>query len=159
MLKFAYHTPSGELHIVHAVPKDHLERVLGPLTDEEYKAHVIERAIPKDAVDVKEITAEKVPVDREYRNAWKLENNEITHCMSKSRVIHLDRLRQKRKEKLAQLDLEWMREFSKGNLDAAKAVEEKRQRLRDMPKDVKNQLDGASCIEELKEVSHEDLDN
>ena len=156
MLKFTYHTPSGDLHVVHAAPKEHIERVLGPLTDKEYKAHVLSK-IPKDASGLLEITEADVPTDRTYRNAWTLNKKKIVHNMRKARDIHIEQLRQRRAPKLAQLDIDWTRAFAKGDTKTAQVIEDKRQKLRDMPSLVREKVDACNNIEALKLVDFDEL--
>lgn len=50
-MKFAYSRRDGGVSIIGAAPKAMVERLLGPLTNEAYEAHV-RKAIPSDAVDV-----------------------------------------------------------------------------------------------------------
>jgi hypothetical protein len=74
-LKFAYTQPDGSVAIVHAAPKEHLERLFGPMTDAQYEAHVLERSIPADATDVTRLPDDwKSPADRSSRNTWKLKH-------------------------------------------------------------------------------------
>lgn len=72
MKKIAYMRPDGGLSIVNPSPKHLIEKVLGPLTDIEYEAHVRERSIPADATNVRDIDDEDLPADRDFRNAWGL---------------------------------------------------------------------------------------
>jgi hypothetical protein len=73
-LKFAYTQPDGSVAIVHAVPKEHLERLFGPMTDAQYESHVLERSIPADATEVTKLPADWTPPDRSSRNTWKLKH-------------------------------------------------------------------------------------
>lgn len=72
MKKIAYTAADGTTAIVIPSPKDRIEKILGPLTEQEYEAHVLARSIPPDATNVREIDDEDLPVDREFRNAWKI---------------------------------------------------------------------------------------
>lgn len=58
MLRYSYTRPDGGVSVVCAAPKEHIERVLGPLTDAQYVAHVKERSIPADATNVVELAAD-----------------------------------------------------------------------------------------------------
>lgn len=87
-LKFAYTTPEGGVAIVHAAPKAQLERVLGPLTDEQYEAHVRQRSIPSDAADVEKLPDNWTPPDdRTFRNAWKKEGGSVSVDFEKAKKI------------------------------------------------------------------------
>src|SRR5437762_211267 len=57
----------------------------------------------KDVVGVREISADEVPRDRTFRNAW-TDDGSLSIDMDKARDIHRDRLRQLRAPKLAALD-------------------------------------------------------
>ena len=46
-MRFLYTGTEGNLCVVNAAAKADIEKVLGKLTDAAYKAHVIERSIPK----------------------------------------------------------------------------------------------------------------
>lgn len=72
-LKYAYTQQNGVVAIVHAVPKAELERLFGPMTEEQYEAHVLERSIPNDAKDVTKLPDDWTPPDRASRETWKLD--------------------------------------------------------------------------------------
>lgn len=103
-MKFAYiRTEDGGLSIVHAAPKETLERVLGPLTDEQYRQHIIERSIPADAQDVRELPDDwQPPAPRCLRNAWRHDGVD----MPAAREIWRDHMRRARTPLLAALDIE-----------------------------------------------------
>jgi hypothetical protein len=69
MKKICY-TIDGRLHIVHPVPKANIEKLLGPLTDDEYRNHIYEKSIPTNAKNVREIEDSEIPNNRTFRNAW-----------------------------------------------------------------------------------------
>ena len=100
-LRFAYRTPDG-LAIVIAAPKESLAPLLGRLneetglfewSDEDYRAHVIERSIPPDASEVTELPDDwQPPEDRTFRNAWSLRMREARGDRSRaSGVARRDR--------------------------------------------------------------------
>lgn len=87
-LKFSYTRPDGGVSIVHAVPKVQLERTLGPLTDAQYEAHVLERSIPADAVDVTKLPVDWTPPeDRMFRDAWIHDKGNVTVDLAKAKAI------------------------------------------------------------------------
>jgi hypothetical protein len=87
-LRYAYTRPDGGVSIVNAAPKAGLERVLGPLTDEQYKAHVLERSIPADATDVTELPVDwSPPEDRTFRDAWKNDKGNVTVDLARAKAI------------------------------------------------------------------------
>lgn len=147
-MKFVY-TKDGTLNVVVAAPKAHLEKVFGPLTDEQYKAHVISRSIP-EGVEYREITDNELPPDRIFRDAWKDEGG-IKIDMPKARNIHLARIRSSRNEKLKSSDAEFLKTLESSNYQQTPelvAIKAKRQALRDIPQTF--DLTQATTPEELK---------
>ena len=87
-LKYSFTMADGGVAIVHAAPKEHLERLFGPMTDAQYEAHVVERSIPKDAVDVTKLPDDWTPPDdRTFRDAWKHDKGKITVDFEKAKKI------------------------------------------------------------------------
>lgn len=87
----------SEIAIVTPNLKDSLEQILGPLSDEEYEAKIINDSLPAD-VDPKNIVFiedDELP-NREFRNAWIADENKIIHDIEKVKNIQLDRLRAQR---------------------------------------------------------------
>ncbi len=133
MQRILYTRPDGGISIVTAAPKDQLERVLGPLTDEEYDAHVRSRSIPQDAILVRDIEDSVLPPNRILRNAWAFDGVAI----ALDKVKAQDLIRGKRDRALADLDLKAVAaergndpaELGLINADAA--------RLRNIPQDVR----------------------
>jgi hypothetical protein len=148
-LKFAYQRPDGGVTIVGAAPKEHLERVLGPMTEEQYRAHVLERSIPKDAQNLTELPSgwEK---DRTFRDAWALQGGRVDVDMPKAREIHRGFIRSQRAPLLEKLDIEYQRADERGDLEAKAAIAARKQALRDATADPA--IDAAVTPEELKAV-------
>jgi hypothetical protein len=87
-IKYAYTRPDGGVSIVHAAPKEHIERVLGPLTDEAYEAHVVERSIPADATNVTKLPDDWTPPDdRTFRDAWKHDKGKVVVDFEKAKKV------------------------------------------------------------------------
>ena len=151
MLRFAYTRPDGGMSIVNAAPKDRLELVLGELTDEQYRAHVIERSIPVDAIDVHELPIDWQPpdVDRTFRNAWRKNGLTFTVDMAHARDIQREALRRVRKPMLEDLDIQYMQALEVGS-DTTKVAQEK-QRLRDITADPR--IEAAQTPEDLKKIT------
>ncbi len=147
-MKIIYTRPDGGISVVHAAAKGDLERTLGPLTDEAYRAHVYERSIPKDATNVREVTASDIPTDRTFRNAWK---NDLTVDMVKAREIHRGKLRDDRAPLLAQLDVDYQRADEKGDTKAKQDIAKRKQDLRDAT--ANPAIDAAATPEALKAVT------
>jgi len=143
MRKIIYTQKNGIVAIVFPVPKERIEVVLGPMTDEEYATHVWERSVPADAINPRYVTDEEVDAafsDETFRDAW-IDDNGIKVDMAKARGIHMDRIRHARNEKLKELDIETM----KGS-----DVQSQKQVLRDLPQTLN--LSVAKTPEELKAI-------
>lgn len=150
-MRIAYTRPDGGISIVAAAPKEHLERVFGPLTDKQYRAHVIERSIPADALDVQELPDNlTLPEDRTFRNAWRMSDKSITVDMPAAREIWRERMRQSRAPKLAALDVEYQRADEAGDAQRKRQIAAQKQALRDISADPR--IEAAQKPDELKAV-------
>lgn len=142
-MKFVYTRPVGHrdgegVSIVVPAPKESLEKLFGPMTDDAYRAHVIERSIPK-GVDFREITDDDLPSTREFRNAWcdVTPESRIDIDLSKAKNIQLDRLRLARNEALKESDILMTRVLEDSDSQAINALKTKRQALRDATEPLK----------------------
>ena len=74
-----------------------------------------------------------IPTDRTFRNAWKQNSKTIETDMTKAKEIHKANIRLARKDKLAELDIEFQKalETSASTTD----IVSKKQALRDAPAD------------------------
>lgn len=136
MMRFLYTNDDGALCVVNAAAKSDLEKVLGPLTDDAYKEHVLTRSIPEGKLYVEIADSYTLP-DREFRNAWMLEGKAVGHDLEKARKMQLDRIRAAREPKLVELDKEFM--FALENSDDKKLLDVKaaKQLLRDITEPLK----------------------
>lgn len=100
-----------------------------------------------------EIRESDIPEDASFRDSWKYDGRSIVCDMEKVRRIHLERLRAKRSRELENLDGLWMRAVGQKKEKEAKEVEARRQRLRDMPELVREALEAASSVDEVKAIS------
>lgn len=71
------------------------------------------------------------PKNRIFRDAWTIQNNKIIINERKAKEIHLSRIRERRNEKLKELDQEQLR-FLTDNWKTQE-IETKKQALRDLP--------------------------
>ena len=126
----------GGVSIVVPAPKEDIERVLGPISDEQYTRHVWGRSVPSDAINPRYV--ESIPTNREFRNAWcdvTLEPN-VDICLTKAKEIQLAKLRECRNKKLADTDVEFMVKLEKG--EDLTIIKQKKQALRDATEPLKN---------------------
>lgn len=138
MKKIAYQRPDGGTSIVIPSPKSDLEKVLGPLTDQEYEAHVRERSIPDDAINVVDIDDSALPPSREFRNAWTLSGAAISEDLQKSIDIKLAQVRVERNARLTATDADYMKALEAGDTETLDALKIERQALRDATASLKD---------------------
>jgi hypothetical protein len=115
----------------------------------------IERIKSKLPVGYIETTTDQIPQSREFRNAWKREGESVIVDMPAASEIHMNRIREVRDKKLAELDIEYMRadEVNDGQLKAQLASQ--KQALRDLPETFN--LSVATTPEELSAMWPEGL--
>ena len=77
------------------------------------------------------INKSEMPSNRNFRNAWQLNNNNIETDIAKAKEIHKTNIRNARTSKLAELDIEFQRALETG-ADTSTIVA-KKQTLRDAP--------------------------
>lgn len=76
-MRIAYTQDNGTVAIVGAAPKAHLEKLFGPLSDEQYKAHVRKRALPEYANDAIELPDDFELPDRAKRQFWRIKGRRL----------------------------------------------------------------------------------
>lgn len=149
-MRIIYTCPDNSVSIVNAAQKADIEKILGPLSDDEFKAHVWERSVPKDAINPIEIPDDYQLPDREYRDAWIQDKDKVTHDFTKARDIALERTRLNRDSLLLKLDNLQARASDLQNQDELIAIKAKKQALRDCTQTLKD-LKPVS-IEEIKKA-------
>jgi hypothetical protein len=92
-----------------------------------------------------------IGTDPAFRAARKDSGTAIVHDMPKSREIHRDRVRDRRKKAFEQLDAEWMRAIGQNRRAEADAIEAQRQLWRDAP--ANPLIDSAQTVEQLQAVT------
>jgi hypothetical protein len=93
-------------------------------------------------------------LDNTFRNAWVCDSDmNPTIDITLARDIWRDKIRNARKPKLEELDIQYMRAQEAG--EDTSAIVAKKNKLRDFP--AKSEIDSASTVEELKTVWDVDL--
>ena len=92
------------------------------------------------------INKSEMPSNRNFRNAWKLNSNNIETDISKAKEIHKTNIRNARVSKLAELDIEFQKALETGA--STTDIVSKKQALRDAPAD--SAIDSASDEAALK---------
>lgn len=158
-MRFAFTRPEdGGLTIIIAAPKGALLPLIGKvdelgvrsLSDEDYRAHVIDRSIPKGVAFIELADDWTPPDDRTFRDAWVKAANKIEIDMPKARNIHRDRLRALRAPKLAALDADYLKADETGDATAKTRIAAEKQALRDVTADPG--IEAAKTPQELKAV-------
>jgi hypothetical protein len=93
------------------------------------------------------VTADKIPTDRTFRNAWVMGDCCIDHDLDKCRAIGHDIRRTKRAEEFAPLDEVIAKQIP--GMDAA-AAEAARQVVRDKYAEIQDAIDASSTPDEIR---------
>jgi hypothetical protein len=133
-IRFIYENDEGGITIV--TPSDKTDLTLDEIKD---------KCCPSGKTIVT-INKSEMPSNRNFRNAWKLNSNNIETDMTKAKEIHKDNIRNARVSKLAELDIEFQKalETSASTTD----IVSKKQALRDAPAD--SAITSAKTETELK---------
>ena len=159
MKRICYTNDQGILSVVIPAPKAQLERVLGPLTEEAYKEHVITRCAPTDRpwrfIDVKDI-----PDSREFREAWvdTTESSTVDICCERAREAKLALMRERRNALLDASDKDFMAALESGDVNRIGSVKAHRKKLRDATEalkslDVAGQVNNIKLLDQIKTLS------
>ena len=73
--------------------------------------------------DVRDASSLTVPTDRTFRGAWQYNGDAVEINMTKAKEIHRDNLRTERNERLAALDVSYMKALEAGSGAAAIATQ------------------------------------
>lgn len=88
--------------------------------------------VPSGATDIEIVDRESVPADRTFRAAWK---PGFKIDMEKAKNIWREKIRQKRKDVLSSLDMQYMQADEIDDKQKKKAISIQKQFLRDLPAD------------------------
>lgn len=153
-MKIIYTRPEdGGVSIVIAAPKANIEKILGPLTQEQYEQHVMERSIPADAINVRFISDEDIPANREFRNAWVdvTPETQIDIDLERVKEVKLAELRAVRNAELEKLDKQFMLALERGG--DVEEIKAKKQALRDATEPLKQlEVSGVNDEEVLNTI-------
>lgn len=155
MKKIVYtRSDDGGVCVITPVSKKDVERVLGPLTDTQYEAHVWDRSVPADAIDPRYVDDSDIPTTREFRNAWVDVTNEsiVDICCTRAKDIQLDRLRAERQAKFEELGLPHKLNPDVESALLSKETLETVQQLRDVTEPLK-------ALDTTDQVNNEELLN
>ena len=106
---------------------------------------LMNKSIPIDAINVRELNENDLPVNREFRNSWcdTTQDSRVDIDCNKAKNIQLERLREVRNKRLDEKDAEYMKALST-NQDTTTIANEMQQ-LRDATNPLKS-LDCAGKV-------------
>lgn len=158
IMKKIIYTLNDVLHVVMPANKSDIEKVLGPLTDEQYEMHVMEKSIPVDAIGVRQINDSDIPDDRVFRDAWcdVTQESFIDIDCEKAKDITLSNVRTQREKLFKPLDDEFIQALEK-RLDTS-VIALKKQQLRDITNPIKaldatGKVNDYNLLGQLKQLS------
>ena len=140
-MRIIYTRPEdGGLSFVSASPKERIEQILGPLTDDEYKQHVFSVSIPLNAINPVEVDSTTIPSTMEFFDAWEqdVEPEKIIINLTKALTVQLSRLRDKREPLLQKYDGLLARAQEIGSPEEIDRIKAIKQQLRDITNPLKN---------------------
>lgn len=106
---------------------------------------VLRKAVPADAIDVRDCTADEIPADRTFRNAWcGCPVNKVRVDVDKAKGICHEKRRAARAAEFAPLDVEATIPAKAAQAEAA------RQAIRDKYAALQTAIDAATTVEQLK---------
>lgn len=170
MTKLCFSDSSGTLYILLPAAKADMERMLGPISNEEYHARLLgsvntfmELHNLGEPINVRALADEDLPTDRTYRQAWcdVTPDSKINLNVEKVKDISLNNLRAERQKKFEELGVP---------VKLAPAVEalldqdlrDKLQALRDVTEplkavNAKNKIDDEATIDQIKNLSKKEV--
>lgn len=117
-IKFTYINERGILSVVH--PVEGLEQ----LTEDRLTAK---------GIDYTAVEENDIPSNRVFRDAWEMTGKNINVSLTKSKVLHMGRLRILRDKQLQSLDVEYIKALELENATKLQSIKETKKLLRDMP--------------------------
>jgi hypothetical protein len=157
MEKILYTSPEdGGVCIVIPASKAELERVLGPLTEEQYEIFVWERSIAQSAITPVSIPDSAIPPSREFRDEWRQEGDEIVVEVGLARLKQMDRIREMRQKKFEEMGFPQRLNAQIENAILDEATKIELQRLRDITQTF--DLSIATNADELEALWPEGID-
>jgi hypothetical protein len=135
-MKIIYTNNEGGVSVIHPT---------GELSIEEVAAKDVPEGIPYEIVE-----DDAIPSDRTFRNAWVLGDCCVEHDLDKCKDIAHDKRRAARAEEFAPYDDIIAKQIPGADAVAAEAA---RQEIRDKYTEMQNNIDAATTVEQLLEVT------
>lgn len=155
-MKIAYTAISGDVAIAHSASKEQVELSMGPLSDDEFAAHILERSVPDGAANVMVFPENWSPPDSGiYRAAWQCVDGEVKIGMGRAKQIHRQMLRDRRAVLFSGLDVEFIRAQEDDDREALKRIAAQKKKLRDVTSHPL--IDKAETINDLETLTLEKI--
>lgn len=161
-MKIVYTRPDGGVNVVHPASKSEIESRHGAMSDSEFEAFIISRAVPEDGSNVRVISDSDIPSSREYRDAWVDESSEsyIDISCGKAKDIALSELRARRDAELVKTDAEYVASLSKG--EDVSSIVSRKDALRAATDDLKaisaeGKINDSSILESISAEKNKEL--
>jgi hypothetical protein len=135
-MKIIYTNNEGGVSVIHPT---------GELPIEEVAAKDVPEGIPYEIVE-----DDAIPSDRTFRGAWVMGDCCVEHDLDKCKDIAHDKRRAKRAEEFAPYDDIIAKQIPGADAVAAEAA---RQEIRDKYTEMQNNIDAATTVEQLLEVT------
>lgn len=126
-------------------------------TEDEALAEIAGKDSPKGCASWAVVDSTDLPsgdesgtFDSTFRDAFAIGDGRVLIDMDKARSIHMGRIRAWRNARLAELDIETMRNI--GSPEKLASVESGKQRLRDLPTSLRPQIDAATTPADLLKI-------
>lgn len=98
----------------------------------------------------REIAEADIPSNAVFKEAWRDAGSTISVDMPTARIIKTDEIRPERNERLAALDIDYMRADEAGDTAEKERVADVKQELRDLPATIQPDLEAIDQPEELE---------
>jgi hypothetical protein len=122
-------------------PKEDVEKLLGPLTDQEFDNHCWERSVPPHVINPRWITLEEFPKEdsiEEFFDAWEDNGERIIINLEKAKNLQLEKVRIQRNTLLKEkYDSLLNRANEIGTPDEVNSIKIIKQKLRDITNPLK----------------------
>lgn len=104
----------GSVTVILPVSKKVLEGELGPLTDAEYEATIVNTSLLDTDTEYEWIEESRIPVSREFRDSWRKGAGKVSIDCNKAKECAIEDVRRSRHSALVDNDQEFLISFRRG---------------------------------------------
>ena len=124
-------------------------------TEDDFVARIAAKDVPEGAMHVQIVDADAIPEDREFRNAWDYNDEQVLVDIDLAKNLVKDKLRIERAPILASLDIEYQRADEENDGIKKASIVAQKKALRNITADPR--IEEATTVEELKQVTIESV--